>query len=100
MTELQRFMNELGEWADATFGVNRNPRAVVAHLKKEVDELYDNIYESEEYVDCLMLLLDAYRRSGGTADGLIEDAFKKLEVCKKRKWSEPNEEGIVEHVRE
>ena len=53
-----------------------------------------------EYADCLILLLDAYCMAGGSADELIDTAFKKLEINKRRDWGTPDENGVVEHIRD
>lgn len=88
---------ELGKWSDGQFGYNRKPHSSIEHLKKEVDELLEKPYSVEEYGDCLMLLLDAARRAGITGSALMEQAYKKLEINKKREWGKPDDKGIVEH---
>lgn len=98
-TAIQRLQNEQGLWSDATFGANREPSAPLAHLVKELGELLDAPRDRMEYADCLMLLLDAYRKAGGTADDLVQACFQKLEINKQREWGEPDENGVVEHIR-
>ena len=39
MNELQKLMNDVSEWSDATFGAMKRNPAIVWHLKKEVNEL-------------------------------------------------------------
>jgi len=117
--KLQTLMNQIAEWSDATFGkLQRNP-AIVYHLKKEVDELikefeYQNnpFNESDssketnrqmlkmEFADCFMLLLDSAHHANFTADELINAALEKLEVNKKRTWGKPDENGVVEHIKD
>lgn len=93
---------DLGVWADAQFGTpdKRTPIPVLKHLKKEVEELLLSPNDPEEYADALLLIFDAYRRSGGTILSLLQEARKKLEICKKRQWGKPDKDGVVEHVRE
>ena len=98
MSKLQKFQNEQGKWSDATFG-GQTPDGKLAHLAKEVKELRQEPYDIMEYADCFMLLLDAARKAGISADVLLEAASSKLEVCKKREWGEPNKDGSVEHIR-
>lgn len=86
-------------WSNSVFGSERGPEACIAHLKKEVDELLASPHDRMEYADCLMLLLDAYWRSGGSAEDLIKAAFQKLEINKARIWGKPDANGVVEHVR-
>lgn len=100
MTEFGRFQEEAGRWSDSVFGVDRNPRGPIAHLKKEVDELLDNPYDDMEYADCLMLILDAARCAGIPADDLLNTAWDKLAINRDlRDWGKPDADGVVEHVR-
>jgi NTP pyrophosphatase (non-canonical NTP hydrolase) len=69
---------------------------VVAHLKKEVDELAES-HDPEEAADCLILLLHHAHKCG--YDLMIE-AFKKFEINRQRRWGRPDEDGVVEHIRE
>lgn len=121
MNELQKLMDDVSEWSDATFGaMQRNP-AIVWHLKKEVDELIqaldythalgvdESVGAGEfgrqlsktkmEYADCFMLLLDSAHHFGLTAENLLELTREKLEINKKREWGKPDVNGVVEHVR-
>lgn len=99
MSEFRRFQIEQGRWSDTTFGLHNSPEGCIAHLAKEVKELAANPYDLTEQADCLMLLLDANRRSGFTADDLLAAAWDKLEVCRGREWAKPGADGSVEHVR-
>jgi len=96
---IQRLQDELAQWSDAQFGQHRPATRPIRHLRKEVDELLNAPDDANEYADCLLLLLDAYRMSGGSADDLVNKAFDKLAINKTRQWGEPDEHGVVEHVR-
>ena len=98
MERLQKLMDEIGEFSDGTFGKERPYTAPLHHLKLEVQEAIDDPRDSE-FADCMMLLLDSYRKAGGNASKLVDEAFKKLEECKRRDWGEPDENGVVQHVR-
>lgn len=99
---ITRLAYEAGEWSDETFGKSygRGPEACIAHLKKEILELEKEPYDREEFADCMLLLMDAYRRAGGNIEDLFIATREKLEICKKRKWGKPDENGVVEHVDE
>lgn len=99
MTELQRFQLEAHRWADSVFGELRPPEGAVAHLQKEVKELAEHPYDDMEYADCLMLILDAASNAGIGADDLLNTAWEKLAINRAREWGEPDENGVVEHVR-
>ena len=100
MTEIQRLQNVLGEWSDKTFGNIDNPTGCLNHLKKEVDELIDSPRDEMEYADCMMLIIDAYRKIGGTADELVQACFEKYDICLTRTWGPPDENGVSQHIRE
>ncbi len=99
MTELGRFQIEAARWADRTFGECRMPDGAIAHLAKEVGELADKPFDDWEYADCLMLLLDAASNAGIGADDLLNTAWEKLAINQQREWGEPDENGVVEHIR-
>ena len=100
LTEIQRLQNELGQWSTQTFGHRTNPSGPINHLKKEVEELAQKPLDPTEYADCLLLLLDAWRIAGGSADQLVVNAFDKLAVNKQRDWGAVDGDGVVEHVRQ
>lgn len=97
-SEIQRLQNDTGEWSDSVFGANRSPLAPLHHLKDEVEETISCPRDVMEYADCLILLIDAFRMAGGTADNLVEAAFIKLEINKNRIWGEPDINGVVHHI--
>ena len=99
ISEFQRLQNELGQWADTTFG-NRTPHSLLHHLHEEVGELMDAIDDESEWADCLTLLIDSYRlATGKNTDDLLKACFEKMEINKKRTWSEPDKKGICRHVK-
>jgi hypothetical protein len=93
--KMTNFQTRIGEWGNATFP-NGTPASVVAHLKKEVNELAES-HDPEEAADCMILLLHHAHRCGYD---LMTEADKKFEINKKRRWGLPDKEGIVEHIRE
>lgn len=122
MDELQKLMNEVGSWSDDTFGSGQRSPAILHHLAKEIPELLNAIGDYDrgandtrvnvsemmelhrkmrfEFADVFMLLLDAARKRGFMAEDLIQVARMKLEVNRRRKWGKPDENGVIEHLRE
>lgn len=118
--ELQKLMDDISEWSDNTFGLDQRNPAIAYHLKKEIDELIwaikahqngnkpsvsvkgDMLVERVflEYADCFMLLLDSATHLGLSANDLIAYSRIKLEINKARKWGVPDENGVVEHIKE
>lgn len=88
-----------GEWAEATFP-HSTPESIVAHLRREVEELATAVAEREgiiwEASDCALLLLHLAHKRGFSLD---EAARSKLETNRLRTWGRPDAEGVVEHVR-
>lgn len=98
-TQIQQLQDEITVWSDNTFGSDRPPSAPVNHLAKEVIELIESPEDRMEYADCMMLLLDAYRITGGSADDLVAACYQKLEINKVRKCGVSDKDGVVEHIR-
>lgn len=98
----------LALWSRSTFGNDevRGPVGPLKHLLKEVNEAISAASEGEreelhvEIADCFMITLDAARRSGLTADGLLAQAWAKFAVNLEREWPDPmSATEPVEHVR-
>ena len=118
MNELQKLMDDIREWSDATFGDGQRNPAIVYHLKREVPELIEaiKIYANKvhlgeecsgdvhkvgyEFADCFMLLLDSASHFGLTAGNLLWYTEEKLKINKAREWGKPDENGVVEHIPE
>jgi len=95
---------EIGNFSDKQFGKRTNPKGPLNHLKEEVDELLEAIgkeNEEEEWADCILLLLDAFRIRYGddvSFNKLLHFALNKLEIIKKRNLdSIPDENGVFRH---
>jgi hypothetical protein len=78
-----------------------DPSGMLNHLKLEVQELSDAIgkeNEEEEWADCILLLLDAFRVRYGdevSYNKLLHFALNKLDKVDKRDWdSQPDENGV------
>ncbi|KKN98441.1 hypothetical protein LCGC14_0145430 [marine sediment metagenome] len=85
-------------WARETFGGGKERIVpVVKHIHKEAEELLEHPLDPVEAADILILLL---RHSDLVGYDLLEEAKKKLEINKKRKWGKPDSEGIIEHIRD
>ncbi len=87
-------------FSDETFGKERPYTAPLHHLKKEIEETIES-GDAEEYADCLLLLCDSFRKRHPEldADDLIEIAYQKIKTCRQRKWGDPDENGVIEHIR-
>jgi hypothetical protein len=95
---------EIGKFSDKQFGIRTDPRGPLNHLKEEVEELLEAIgqeNEEEEWADCVLLLLDAFRIRYGddtSFNKLLHFALNKLDVLKQREWEEdPDMKGVFRH---
>jgi len=119
--QLQGIMQRIADWSDAQFGEGRSPIPILHHLKKEVPELIEAIENYQElslnengaketeialkkvlfeYADCFMLILDSARTMGLNSEMLYTYTNWKLEINKNRQWGIPDENGVVEHIRD
>ena len=98
---MEDFWNAQAEWSEQTFGSTkeRGPEGPLKHLIKEANEALQDPGDVIEYVDCLFLTFDAARRAGLQYQEMIDLAFHKLEINKKRKWNKPTTDEPVEHIR-
>lgn len=113
-TRFQKLQDDTSEWSDGQFGKRRTAIPIVNHLKKEVLELsealarWHNCHTIDfqknykrlkgEFADCLILLVDAAKHENIDTNEMLKDAFEKLEINKLRKWGEPDENGVIEHI--
>lgn len=119
MLELSEFQEEVGIWGNETF----NPTGAIDpgdffegrinHLEKEIKELKIAFLEpyawteynknkknqeiKEEIVDCYLLVLHLVHLRGFD---LLDEARKKMEINRGRKWGPPDKNGVIEHTEE
>lgn len=104
---LNELKDKAGKVSDDMFGKERGPIGPVKKLKDEVDELLE-CFEmgedpGEEFADCLLILIDAYRKHYGDdvdMQKLIDDSSNKLDVVTNRTYKETDIPGVFQHVKE
>ncbi len=94
---------EITEWQNKTFG-KATPLSKIAHLAQELGELVDDLKSNNpnrrlEFADCFLLLFGAAASDGMTYEDCISCISEKFEIVKKRKWGEPDENGVVNHIK-
>jgi len=82
-------------------GVFNNIIGIINHLGDEFIELRENTEKSpsripNEAADCFILLLQL---AHSLDFDLLEEAKKKMETNRKRKWGKPDMYGIIEHIK-
>jgi len=95
INDLDDLQQRIGEWAKTTFPLG-TPDSVTAHFVKEAKEFADS-QDPMEAADCVIMLLNhAYR-----SDYSLVDAIEaKFDIIQNRQWGEPDENGVVEHIRD
>ena len=104
---LSDLINDQSEWSQANFGSDqeRGPIGTLKHLEKEAREAYESYSENEdnyqkELADCLLLLLDATRRSCLSFVQLVDLASNKMKTNKAREWPKNTKlDEPVEHIK-
>ncbi len=110
LVRLNVALQDVVRWGRETF-----PRSTLVtkaeHLRREVAEFdAQPLGDPEEMADVLMImshlhadLADIRMRVFKAADeqgvDLVQAVRAKLAICRARTWNEPDEQGVVEHVR-
>ena len=108
MKSFEELFNEITEWQDETFGNHGNPIPAFFHLEKEIQELKLALQSNNnkecinEIADCFLLLIGIFKRKFRQLDDidLVNLINEKLQVNKKRTWGQPDEKGVIEHIKE
>ncbi len=93
---LDDVLAEVNAWQAETFP-EATPASVIEHLKREAYELWQKPHDQKEWADVIFLLSSAAEKVGTP---LADVVAWKLAINKQRVWSEPDETGVREHVRE
>lgn len=101
---------KISEWQNETFP-SATALSKVSHLKQEVSELFDELAKFEdgqlneddlktEFADCFILLYGAASSFGLTLFEINECINAKHNINLKRKWGKPDENGVVNHIKD
>lgn len=106
--EIQNLMIEISTWSSQQFPTLEGTRGIIAklsHLKEEVTELQvavdngDKKEINDEIADCFMLLFDVAHALKITENDIIKFSRVKLGINKDRKWSNPDNNGVIHHIK-
>lgn len=105
----KELFKEVTEWQKETFP-EATDLSKLHHLKQELEELMQAIHYlnqgttdtevESEFADCFLLLFGAAKAHGMTFEEITKCIQDKFEVNKKRTWGNPDENGVVNHVKE
>lgn len=103
-SDLAAFCDERAQWSVETFGPGDRYAGVIAHIRKELNEIEAAPDDLEEWIDVILLALDGAFRSAG-ADGreIVAALVAKHEKNRARRWPDwrtlsPGE--VSEHLEE
>lgn len=89
------------EWSRRTFGEGRHTRGVVAHIRKELDEILAKPDDVVEWVDVVLLALDGAWRHGHEPAEIVAAIRKKRDLNEAREWPPVGsvaDDEPIEHV--
>jgi hypothetical protein len=92
------------EWSAATFGPSdaRGPAGPLAHLRKEIEEVAEDPFVLEEWVDCIILAFDGAWRAGHEPAQILAAIKAKQAKNEARVWPDWRDipaDQAIEHVR-
>lgn len=101
MTEKQFI--DIDRWQRVTFGQS-TALSKMKHLEEEVKELTDDLVSMNpnrrlEFADCFILLFGAAASDGMTYEEICGAIEEKMDINKKRKWGNPDKNGVVNHIK-
>jgi hypothetical protein len=105
MYDLIKFLERQHSWSKTTFGPGDRTTGIVAHIRKELDEIESAPMTMilEEFIDVVILAFDAMWRLGYSPDQITTALEFKYLKNMNRKW--PDWQTIdpdipIEHIRE
>lgn len=93
---LENLFEEVRIWQRETFP-KATAKSAANHLVREAKELLADPTELSELADVFILAVGVADQLGVNIEEVIEC---KMEINRQRAWGEPDEHGVVEHVRD
>jgi hypothetical protein len=101
--DMARIIGEQRAWSREIFGPGHRTPTILAHIRKELDEIEANPLDITEWIDVAMLALDGAWRVGPPPTAIVEAWSRKAEQNRWRTWPEPTsvpDGQPIEHVRD
>lgn len=102
MFNLLGYIERQIEWSRETFGPGTRLKGVLAHLRKELDEVEKDPGDASEWADIIILAIDGAWRQGITPDQLAQALAIKANVNRLRQWPDwraASPDAPIEHTR-
>jgi dATP/dGTP diphosphohydrolase len=74
------------EFSGKTFGPGKRTKGIIDHIKKELVEIEESKGDLSEWIDVIILALDAAWRTGATPSEIVEALCEKMSRNATRKW--------------
>jgi hypothetical protein len=90
------------EFSIKTFGPMPRIKGVLAHVRKELDEIENRPEDVEEWADALILIFDGAMRAGHTPVDVVTAIAEKQDKNERRiwpDWRDVDPDKPIEHVR-
>src|SRR5690606_32514882 len=71
-SDLVAYIRSHREWSESTLGPGGRTEGILAHIRKELDEIAADPRDIEEWADVIILAIDGAWRSGASAEDLAE----------------------------
>ena len=101
----ERQFKEITQWQKETFPL-ATVQSKLTHLHTEVEEVMSALHFKDEheikleFADCFILLFGAAASYGLNYKDIQCVIEEKMLINSQRKWGEPDENGVVNHIKE
>lgn len=91
------------QWSAMTFGPDPRTIGVTSHIRKELDEILEDPFDLNEWIDVMILAVDGAWRAGHSPQDIIDAYLAKMEVNYSRTWPDwqrVTQDDPIEHLDE
>lgn len=102
VTPLETIAKRQRDFSLKAFGPGKRTKGVLAHIRKELDEIAADPEDISEWIDVMILAMDGALRHGATPESIAQGMMQKILKNEKRDWPdwrEVGEDKPIEHVR-
>lgn len=103
VVDLVEHLQDARDFSLQTFGPGPRPDAVIAHIRKELEEISNQPHDLMEWIDVATLAFDGAMRMGYSPKQVAGALVKKLAINRLRNWPDWRKIPIgqpIEHIRE
>lgn len=98
--DLEQYLERHIAWSSKNFGPGPRTKGLIAHLRKELEEIERKPADVFEWVDLVILAFDGAWRAGYKPKQIVKALKTKQETNFVRNWPKPVSQDLpVEHVR-